>query len=34
MLHGDNDMWVVYLEAAGVLAVILLLVWWTMKDRK
>jgi len=27
-------MWVIYLEAAGILVLVLLLVWWTMKDRK
>ncbi|GAA4407556.1 hypothetical protein GCM10023089_17520 [Quisquiliibacterium transsilvanicum] len=29
-----TNMWVVYLEAAGILVLVLLLVWWTMKDRK
>jgi len=27
-------MWVIYLEAAGILAVVLGLVWWTMRGKK
>jgi len=27
-------MWVILLEAAGVLTLVLLLVWWTMRGRK
>jgi len=27
-------MWVIYLEAAGALAIVLLIVWWTMRGRK
>jgi len=27
-------MWVIYLEAAGVLLLVLLFVWWVMKDTK
>jgi len=27
-------MWVIYLEAAGVLVLVLLLVWWTMRGKK
>jgi hypothetical protein len=27
-------MWVIYLEAAGILLLVLFFVWWTMKDRK
>jgi len=27
-------MWVIYLEAAGVLIFVLLLIWWTMRGTK
>jgi len=27
-------MWVIYLEAAGVLLLVLFFVWWTMRGRK
>jgi len=27
-------MWVIYLEAAGVLLLVLVLVWWTMRGKK
>ena len=33
-LTERQGMWVIYLEAAGILALVLFLVWWTMKDRK
>jgi hypothetical protein len=28
------SMWVIYLEAAGVLLLVLFFVWWTMRGRK
>ncbi len=28
------DMWVIYLEAAGILVLVLALVWWTMRGKK
>lgn len=28
------DMWVIYLEAAGVLLLVLLLIWWTLRGKK
>jgi len=27
-------MWIIYLEAAGVLVLVLLLVWWTLRGKK
>jgi len=27
-------MWLIYLEAAGVLVVVLLLVWWTLRGKR
>jgi len=27
-------MWVIFLEAAGILVLVLVLVWWTMRGRK
>jgi len=27
-------MWVIYLEAAGILVLVLALVWWTMRGKK
>jgi len=27
-------MWVVYLEAFGILALVLLIVWWTMRGKR
>lgn len=33
-LTGRRSMWVIYLEAAGILALLIVLVWWTMKGRK
>jgi hypothetical protein len=29
-----RQMWVIYLEAFGVLAVVMLLVWWTMRGKR
>jgi hypothetical protein len=28
------DMWVIYLEAAGILVLVLALVWWTLRGKK
>lgn len=30
----DRQMWVIYLEAGGVLVVVLLLVWWTLRGKR
>jgi hypothetical protein len=30
----DARMWVIYLEAVGVLAMVLALVWWTMRGKR
>jgi len=27
-------MWVIYLEAAGILVVVSLLIWWTMRGKR
>ena len=33
--HTENrQMWVIYLEAGGVLVVVLLLVWWTLRGKR
>ncbi|HPU52324.1 MAG TPA: hypothetical protein PK359_12270 [Burkholderiaceae bacterium] len=33
--HWENTgMWLIYLEAAGVLVVVLLLVWWTLRGKR
>lgn len=29
-----RQMWVIYLEAGGVLVVVLLLVWWTLRGKR
>ena len=29
-IQGLNDMWLILLEALGALAILLLIVWWTM----
>ena len=31
--HGGRRMWVVYLEAAGILLLVLFFVWWTMRGK-
>jgi len=31
---GMGDSWILFLEAGGILAVMLLLVWWTMRGKK
>jgi len=30
----SKQMWVIYLEAGGVLVVVLLLVWWTLRGKR
>jgi hypothetical protein len=29
-IHGIDDMWLILLEALGALAILVLIVWWTM----
>jgi hypothetical protein len=31
---GERVMWVIYLEAAVALVLVLFVVWWTMRGRK
>jgi hypothetical protein len=31
---GDSVMWVIYLEAAVAVTLVLLIVWWTMRGKK
>lgn len=31
---GSCAMWVIYLEAFGILALVLFIVWWTMRGKR
>jgi hypothetical protein len=31
---GERVMWVIYLEAGAAVAMVLLIVWWTMRGKK